>query len=226
MVPHPRRRIPGGDRRLTLDRMKRLICSLLVVGAVLTARAQGLPPESFGGALWGAMLGGIIGSDCHHGFSGTGAAIGAGVGFIAGTIAGESRRNSGEPYPAYATVSVSAGYPACGSPYVYYAPNAYCAPGYYYRPVGPAFAVSTTVVATGNSGNTTRGESQPVAAQPTPAATASENSTPQTTTASSAQPQSSQEQPVVQSSATPSTSATFAARQIPDAPRVPEAPTF
>lgn len=115
------------------------------MGSILAARAQGLPPESFGGALWGAMIGGILGSDCHHGFSGTGAAIGAGVGFLAGTIAGEARRTSGEPHPAYTAVSVSAGYPAGGSPY---------------------------------------------------------------------------------SAVTPSKSAVVAARQIPDAPRVPDAPTF
>jgi hypothetical protein len=189
--------------------MRRLICSLVVVGSVLTARAQGLPPESFGGALWGAMIGGILGSDCHHGFSGTGAAIGAGVGFLAGTIAGEARRTSGEPYPSYTAVSISAGYPAGGSPYVYYAPNAYCSPGYYYRPAQPAVAVSATVVATGHSA---RNESQPAAVQPTHA--------------SSTQARPSQAPPAPDSPVTPSKSTTVAARQIPDAPRVPDAPTF
>jgi uncharacterized protein YcfJ len=99
--------------------MKRLIGSLVVASSILTAGAQGLPPESFGGALWGALLGGLIGSDCHHGFSGTGAAIGAGVGFVAGTIAGEARRNSGESGQAYTTVSVSAGSAAYCTPNVY-----------------------------------------------------------------------------------------------------------
>jgi hypothetical protein len=192
--------------------MKRLICSLVVVGSILAARAQGLPPESFGGALWGAMIGGILGSDCHHGCSGTGAAIGAGVGFLAGTIAGEARRTSGEPYPAYTAVSVSAGYPACGSPYVYYAPNAYCSPGYYYRPAQPTVAVSATAVATGHSENAARVESQAAAVQPTHA--------------SSAQARPSQAPPAAESPATPSNSAAVAARQIPDAPRVPDAPTF
>jgi len=192
--------------------MKRLLFSLVVVSSVLTARAQGLPPESFGGALWGAMLGGILGSDCHHGFSGTGAAIGAGVGFIAGTIAGEARRKSGEPHPAHAAVSVSAGYPASGSAHVYYAPNAYCSPGYYYRPASPTVAVSAKVVATGHSEKAAHVESHPTTVQPTQA--------------SSAQPRPDQAPPAAESPATPSKPAEVAARQIPDAPRVPDAPTF
>jgi len=80
--------------------MKRLLFSLVVAGSLMSAHAQGLPPESFGGALWGAMIGGMLGGDCCHGFSGTGAAIGAGFGFIAGTIAGEARRQENESYSA------------------------------------------------------------------------------------------------------------------------------
>ena len=206
--------------------MKRLICSLLVVGSVLSARAQGLPPESFGGALWGAMLGGIIGSDCHQGFSGTGAAIGAGVGFVAGTIAGEARRNSGEFYPADTSVTISAGYSAYGSPYLYYAPNAYCAPGYYFRPAGPAFAVSKTVVTTGKSGGAAATGKPAAAAPSSEAGKASQGSDEQATAESGAEPQPAQSQPTARSSTSVFQTIAVTPRQIPDAPRVPDAPTF
>src|SRR4029079_9830568 len=61
------------------------------------------------------LFGGLAGADCHHGFSGTGAAIGAGVGFTLGAIAGESNRRSAQVY---------------GTPY--YGPVAYAQPGYGY----------------------------------------------------------------------------------------------
>jgi hypothetical protein len=212
-----RLRIPGRGRRLTDDRMKRLICSLVVVGSILTARAQGLPAESFGGALWGAMIGGILGGDCHHGFSGTGAAIGAGVGFLAGTFTGVARRDSAEPYHSFTTVSVSAAYPACGSPYVYYAPNAYWSSGCYYRPVGPTFAVNTTVVATGTPGTTARVESRPMVAQPGQASATSEHD---------ARPAVAPAKPPPQPSPQSSARVATTGPQIPDAPRVPDAPSF
>ena len=63
--------------------MKKLVLTLGLVAALMPARAQLFSPESFSGAAFGAMMGSIIGGDC-HGPSGKGAAIGAGVGLLAG----------------------------------------------------------------------------------------------------------------------------------------------
>jgi uncharacterized protein YcfJ len=129
---------------------------LLSLTAVLPSRAQLLRSESVEGALWGGLIGGIAGGSRCHGFSGEGAAIGAGVGLIAGTLIGESRRQSYSDYyydsPGYVytpnlNVSFGYGYGSYGSSaYVYYTPNRYCAPGTYYRPTRPNYVVSGTVL--------------------------------------------------------------------------------
>ena len=132
--------------------MKKFIWSCATVAMTLSAPAQLFSPESLSGAFWGSMIGGTVGGDCHNGFSGEGAAIGAGVGLLAGALAGEARRNYyGDPQPyVYApapAVSVGYGYTSGGSSaYVYYAPNSYCAPGYYYRPTRPNYAVGGTLL--------------------------------------------------------------------------------
>jgi uncharacterized protein YcfJ len=136
--------------------MKKTILTCLVGATLLTAQAQLFSPESLDGAFLGSLIGGIAGSDCRHGFSGNGAAIGAGVGLIAGALAGEARRRDAyydyydSPAWVYApgpVVSIGYGYGHCGnSAYVYYSPNRYCAPGYYYRPTRPNYAVSGTVL--------------------------------------------------------------------------------
>jgi uncharacterized protein YcfJ len=100
----------------------------------------------------GSLIGGIAGSDCHHGFSGEGAAIGAGVGLLAGALAGEARRHDYYASPSYVhstapSVSFGYGYGNCGSSaYVYYTPNNYGAPGYYYRPTRPNYVVNGTML--------------------------------------------------------------------------------
>lgn len=87
--------------------MRRAITALMLVMACRVASAGGLPPESFGGAIWGAVLGGLAAGDCRDPWSGKGAAIGAGVGFALGAIAGESRREharfvaTAHPGPGY-----------------------------------------------------------------------------------------------------------------------------
>ncbi len=132
--------------------MKKIALILLSIVLLLPAQAQWLRPEPLQGALWGGLIGGIVGGNRHHGFSGNGAAIGAGVGLIAGTLASESRRNyyydsPSYGYTTYPSVSFGYGYGGYGnSAYVYYAPNNYCAPGYYYRPTRPNYVVSGTVL--------------------------------------------------------------------------------
>jgi uncharacterized protein YcfJ len=132
--------------------MKKIAWILLGVVSLLPASAQWLRPEAVNGALWGGLIGGVVGGNRHHGFSGNGAAIGAGVGLIAGTLTSESRRNyyydsPSYGYTTYPSVSFGYGYGGYGnSAYVYYAPNNYCAPGYYYRPTRPNYVVSGTVL--------------------------------------------------------------------------------
>jgi uncharacterized protein YcfJ len=132
--------------------MKKLFVTMVASVAMLSAQAQLFSPEALGGAMWGSLIGGMAGADCHDSFSGEGAAIGAGVGLLVGALAGEARRNdyrAGEPVvcvPAPA-VNFGYGYGSCGSSaYVYYAPNSFCAPGYYYRPTRANYAVSGTVL--------------------------------------------------------------------------------
>jgi len=72
--------------------MKKIVLTLSATALHFSAQAQLLSPESFGGVLWGSLIGGVVGGDCRHGFSGEGAAIGAGAGLLAGAILGETRR--------------------------------------------------------------------------------------------------------------------------------------
>jgi len=132
--------------------MKKMLLCCLAGAALLPAQAQLFSPESLGGAFWGSWIGGIAGGDCRHGFSGEGAAIGAGVGLIAGAIAGETRRYNYYDSPSYVyttapSVTFGYGYGHCGSSaYVYYSPNYYTAPGYYYRPSRPNYTVNGTLL--------------------------------------------------------------------------------
>ncbi len=145
--------------------MKKLVLTCLASAALLSARAQLFSPEALGGAFWGAMIGGLAGGGhhgySHHGnycssggFSGEGAAIGAGVGLLAGALVGEARRQDyyhAQPVvyvPAPATTAtVGYGYSSRGSSAsVYYAPNAYPAPDYYYHPSRPNYAVGGTLL--------------------------------------------------------------------------------
>ena len=135
----------------TMKNFAIILCAAL---PMFWARAQLVSSEAWHGAFWGGLIGGIVGGDTyrhhghyHHTFSGEGAAIGAGVGLLAGAIVGEARRANSCSAPNYAytsapSVSFGYGYTACDTPaYVYYAPNAYCAPGWYYRPTRPNYAL-------------------------------------------------------------------------------------
>src|SRR6266496_6291370 len=72
--------------------VKKIALTLSATALLVSAQAQLFGPESFSGALWGSLIGGVVGGDCRHGFSGEGAAIGAGAGLLAGAILGETRR--------------------------------------------------------------------------------------------------------------------------------------
>lgn len=67
---------------------------LLTCGTGVSSHAQLFSPEAFTGAVFGTFIGGIAGADHCHGFSGEGAAIGAGVGLLAGALVGEANRRS------------------------------------------------------------------------------------------------------------------------------------
>lgn len=132
--------------------MKRIIIVLATSISLCSTHAQLLSPESVHGAVWGGIIGGIVGGDRHHGFSGNGAAIGAGVGLLAGSLASGSRHYSYHDEPighrSFApTISLGYGYGYHrSSAYVYHTPNNYLAPGYYYQPSRPNYAVSGTIL--------------------------------------------------------------------------------
>lgn len=231
---------------------------LVAVSAAMPARAQLFGPESLSGAFLGTFIGGMAGSDCHHGFSGEGAAIGAGVGFIAGALVGEvNRRAYYQP-----------------SPYVYYPPAPVAQPGYGYvapatvytyapppPPLRPNYAVGGTAVGAlaggligaanhkgwegagiGAASGLVVGTIAEVAArkqeQKQWSATASQthNFQPESQgqptpppMRSAAPPQQARPQMTVASATTTSAFSKqpqVVVHQIPDAPRVPDAPSF
>ncbi|MDW8310409.1 MAG: glycine zipper family protein [Verrucomicrobiales bacterium] len=133
--------------------MKKTLLALLAGATLHPTQAQLFSPEALSGAALGAIIGGLAGADCRDSFSGNGAAIGAGIGLVAGAIAGEARRYEAYNRPVYdcapaAEVSFGYGYRSCGSAaYVWYAPNRYCAPGWYYRPERrPDYALGGTLL--------------------------------------------------------------------------------
>ena len=241
--------------------MKKLIAIWIASATLLTAQAQLFSPESVNGALWGGLIGGVIGGDRHHGFSGNGAAIGAGVGLLAGSLAGYSHRYSyydepGSYYSAAPQVSFGYGYGRGygrghgyygSSAYVYYTPNNYLAPGFYYRPTRPNYAVSGTILGATSgaligAGRHDAGKGALIGAAAGLAlgsvaehATRREERTvtAQTTTApAQTQPEAVSYQPPAPKpgvTSKPSASSTYywtPRPQIADAPRVPDAPTY
>jgi len=99
--------------------MKKLALTVMLLSSTLVpGRAQLFGPEAWSGALFGTFFGGLAGADCHHGFSGTGAAIGAGVGFALGAIAGEANRRATYPYGAPYNGSIVYAQPGYGYAYV------------------------------------------------------------------------------------------------------------
>jgi len=114
--------------------MKKALAAVLVAASALAAHGQLFSPEAVGGAFWGSFLGGLAGSDRGHGFSGRGAAIGAGVGLLAGTLVSETRRQDYYQPCGYGPQA----YAQAGYGYVYQ-------PSYAYAPARPNYAVNGTL---------------------------------------------------------------------------------
>lgn len=226
--------------------------------ALLPARAQLFSPEAFSGAAMGALIGGVAGGGSYsHGcgyynsFSGQGAAIGAGIGLLAGALIGEANQRAAdaEQPVIYASAPMAVSGYGYGSTYTYYAPNAYTAPGYYYRPNRPNYAVGGTLLGAASgaligAGSDQAGKgaaigaaaglvlgsvAQIAAKQPEKEVVAVRTST-QPTTASATQEARPQPQELAaQITSQPCATSTYhwtARPQIADAPRVPDAPTF
>jgi uncharacterized protein YcfJ len=235
--------------------MKRLVLTLLVVAALIPARAQLFSPEAFSGAAFGSWIGALAGSDC-HGLSGEGAAIGAGVGLLVGAIAGEANRQNYSEAPVYyvptaPTVSLGYGYSVGGSSaYVYYSPNYYTAPGYYYQPARPNHAVNGSMLGAASgaligSANHNAGQGAAIGAaaglvlggiaehsarkqerrvEATQITTQAQQPAPATSETVAPQPEARSE---ITSKPCATSTYTWTPRpQIADAPRVPDAPTF
>ena len=97
--------------------MKRLILTGFLGLGLLSANAQTILSDAFGGAVLGTVIGGFAGGNCCNPFSGKGAAIGAGAGFAAGALLGAVQQKTA----------------AASQPVAYYpAPVVYADPGYGY----------------------------------------------------------------------------------------------
>lgn len=238
--------------------MKRLLLTCLLSAALLPVRAQLFSPEAFSGAAMGALIGGAVGGSSYsygcgsyNSFSGQGAAIGAGIGLLAGALVGEANQRAAyaeQPFAYTSAPLAVAGY-GYGSAYTYYAPNAYTAPGYYYRPNRPNYAVGGTLLgaasgaligagseqagkgaAIGAAAGLVLGSVAQIAAKQQEKEVVAVQTSTQMTTASATQearpkPQESAAQITSQPCAT-STYHWTPRPQIADAPRVPDAPTF
>ena len=226
--------------------MKKLILIILAASTLTSARAQLFSPEALNGAFLGTMIGGIAGGNHCHGFSGSGAAIGAGVGLLAGAGVGEARRESyyaSQPYYYYPA-------PVYAQPgYGYVAAPAYiAAPAYPPAPPRPNYAVSGTLVgalAGGLIGSSSHHgwegagigaasglvlgsvaeaaaqnqEQKWALAQPAPAP-------PPAVVQAYPPPQAPTPAPAPAQSISPPLASASWGHQIPDAPRVPDAPAF
>jgi len=241
--------------------MKKPLLLMLTAGILWPAQAQWFGPEAFTGAALGGVIGGVTGGHTyrhrghyHRSFSGEGAAIGAGIGWLAGALMGEARRRddyyaAGSVYVPAATANIGYGYTEGGhAGYVYYAPNAYCAPGWYYRPARPNYTLGGALLGaasgaligagTGDAGAGAAigaGAGLVLGGVAEHAARRQEqrNATPVSSPPATQQPPAppTAPPPVVQNPATsrPAPNSTYywtPRPQIADAPAVPDAPTF
>lgn len=230
--------------------MKRAVLALLASGAfALPGHAQLFGPESLTCGVFGALIGGVAGGDCRHGFSGEGAAIGAGVGLLAGALIGEANRQS---YYSSTVVSASPGYyyagtvPAAQSGYGYVeAPVYQSQPVVIAAPPRPNYVVGSTAAGalTGGIIGATQGKGWEgagigaaaglvVGGIAESAARKHEQRvwTQQTQALPASTPQVQQPAQRLQPAPAPQYASVAnyhtMAPQVPDAPRVPDAPTF
>ena len=201
--------------------MKIWFASLTAALALNSASAQLLSPESFQYSLFGALIGGSVGGDYHCGYyrwSGENAAIGAGVGLIAGTLIGEARRQQyyNAPYayspPAYGYRYGDESAPATG--YTSSRPN--------YAVGGTLLgAASGALIGEGASGKPGQGAAIGAAAGLVLGGLAEHHARKSEAPPVPARTQSA---PVNQTLVWQSTPRS--PHQVPDAPLVPDAPTF
>ena len=213
--------------------MKSLIAGLTLVLALNSASAQLISPESVQYSLLGAFIGGVAGGNQNHcgnyQFSSDGAAIGAGIGLVTGTVIGEARRKQAESTPT--TYSTASGYG-------YYAPAPAPTTGSASASARPNYALGGTLVGAasgaligeGSSGQAAEGAAIGAAAGLLVGGIAEHKARKQESAAqakNNSTPANAQDKPptiVAQSAQAPKASGP--ARQIPDAPRVPDARTF
>lgn len=200
--------------------MKTWFASLIAAVALNSASAQWLHPEAVQFGVFGALIGGAVGGDRHCGYrswNGENAAIGAGAGLLFGTLLGETRRQQYQ----------SAAYAYPSSPYGYN--QGYNEAPVRYSPARPNYAVGGTLlgaasgalIGEGTSGKPGRGAAIGAAAGLVLGSLAEHDARQREAamTATYAPPTLTARSSVWQS-APPSP------YQIPDAPRVPDAPTF
>ncbi len=238
--------------------MKRLILTCLLSVALLPARAQLFSPEAFSGAAMGALIGGAVGGSSYsygcgsyNSFSGQGAAIGAGIGLLAGALIGEANQRVAyaEQPVTYTTAPAAVSGYGYGTVYTYYSPNAYMAPGYYYRPNRPNYAVGGTLLGAASgaligAGSEQAGKgaaigaaaglvlgtvAQVAAKHQEKQVVAGQTSIQSPTTSATQDPSPSSPVSPAQITSQPCATSTYhwtTRPQIADAPRVPDAPTF
>lgn len=239
--------------------MKRLLLTCLMSATLLPARSQLFSPEAFSGAAMGAMIGGIAGGSSYsygcgsyNTFSGQGAAIGAGIGLLAGALVGAANQRVAyaEQPVTYTTAPAAVSGYGYGSVYTYYAPNAYTAPGYYYRPSQPNYAVGGTLLgaasgaligagseqagkgaAIGAAAGLVLGSVAQIAAKQQEQKRVAAQTTPQPVSAAETQqdPKPQTQDASSQITSQPVATSTYhwtPRPQIADAPRVPDAPSF
>jgi len=204
--------------------MKKWFVSLAAVLALNSASAQLLSPESFQYSLLGALIGGSVGGDYHcghYGWSGENAAIGAGVGLIAGTLLGQARQQSQNAPYAYSPSPYGYSY-GYGSAPVNNAPSS--RPNY---AVGGTLigAASGALIGEGTSGKPGQGAAIGAAAGLVLGGIAEHNAR-RRESAPPAQSQYIASAPAPAARQSAWQSAPVAYNRIPDAPRVPDAPTF
>jgi len=203
--------------------MKRGIIILALLLSWPTVRGAVLSPESFGGAALGAVIGGVAGANCNNNWSNDGAWIGAGIGLLTGTLIGESRRQQYYNAPYASPSAPGYGYAPPGAPPA--SPSNPSAPSRPSYKLGGTLvgAAAGAMIGEGVSDKPWQGAAIGAAAGLVMGSIADRSARSQRTAHVSAAPDQLQ--------ATATTSSIWQApsgprHQIPDAPQVPDAPSF